>query len=116
MRLMSVSHTTAQVVAREKTVTRRLGWRFARVGDRVQLCEKVMGRRKGEEIVRICAVELVDVRRERLWLMDPADVEREGFPTWTVGDFVEFFCDAMRCAPDVEVTRIEWRYLEDNDG
>lgn len=26
---------------------------------------------------------------------------------------VEFFCHRMGCQPDTEVTRIEWRYLED---
>ncbi len=43
MRLMSVSLTEAAVRDRTKTVTRRLGWLFLRVGDRVTLCRKVMG-------------------------------------------------------------------------
>ena len=44
-RLMSVSHTEAQVRARTKTVTRRDGWRTVKVGDTLTLCPKVMGRR-----------------------------------------------------------------------
>lgn len=69
-RLMSVSHTEAQVVDRTKTVTRRLGWwedkngrRLLKPGDRLTLCRKVMGRKPGEPLVRLAEVEVVDVRR-----------------------------------------------------
>src|SRR6185369_769903 len=74
---MSVSLTEAAVVARRKTVTRRLGWLFAKPGDRITLCRKVMGRKPGEPIVRLAEVELVDVRREPLRAMPPSDVALE---------------------------------------
>lgn len=112
-RLMSVALTEDAVRERRKTVTRRLGWRFVKPGDRLTLCRKVMGRRKGEPLVRIAEVEVVDVRRERLDAITMGDVVREGFgaawytPAW----FVQFFMDHMDATPDTEVTRIEWRYL-----
>lgn len=112
-RLMSVSLTEDEVRARTKTVTRRLGWRFVRQGDRLQLCRKVMGRKPGEPLERIALVEIVDVRLERLDAITAAEVAREGFPEWTPEQFVEFFCDHMKVTPDTVVTRIEWRYLEE---
>lgn len=120
MRLMSVSMTEDAVRAEIKTVTRRLGWRFARVGDTVCLCRKVMGRKAGEPLVRIAEVRFVDVRREPLDAITDDDVLREGFtedhPDLPLGGtlaerFVRFYCGAMRCEPHREVTRIEWEYL-----
>lgn len=109
---MSVSLTEAAVVARRKTVTRRLGWRFAKPGDRITLCRKVMGRKPGEPLVRIAEVELVEVRRERLDSIDRRDLVREGFVGWSPDLFVEYFCRKMRVAPDTIVTRIRWRYVD----
>jgi hypothetical protein len=111
---MSVALTEDAVRDRRKTVTRRLGWRMLKPGDHLTLCRKVMGRRAGEPLVRICDVEVVDVRREPLWNITEEDVEREGFDRheWVASDFVEFFCEHMNCTPDTEVTRIEWRYLD----
>jgi hypothetical protein len=113
-RLMSVSFTEAAVAARTKTVTRRLGWRMVKPGDRLQLCRKVMGRRKGDPLVRLALVEVVDVNRQRLDSLTWADVEREGFPGQSPDWFVTFFCNTHRgCTPETEVTRIEWRYLDE---
>lgn len=114
---MSVQLTEQAVVERRKTVTRRLGWRHLRPGDRLTLCRKVMGRRRPdgtvEPLVRLAEVEVVSVRRERLEDMPLDDLAREGFPEWTaIRQFVEFFCQSMRCQPAAEVTRIEWRYLD----
>lgn len=119
-RLMSVSHTEAAVRDRTKTVTRRLGWRFLKPGDRLTLCRKVMGRAKGEPINRIVDVEVVSVRRERLSAIANEDVEREGGHQLALDDagrspadaFASWFAWAMHCHVDDEVTRIEWRYLE----
>jgi hypothetical protein len=108
---MSVALTEAAVRARRKTVTRRLGWRMLAPGDRLTLCRKVMGRRAGEPLVRICEIEVVAVRRERLDAISADDVAREGFTEMSAREFVAFFCAHMRCAPETEVTRIEWRYL-----
>ena len=110
---MSVSLTETQVRARTKTVTRRAGWLMLRPGDRLTLCRKVMGRRKGEPLERITDVEVISVRREPLNRITAADVAAEGFPDWTPGRFVEFFCGSHKgCTPDTDVTRIEWRYLD----
>ena len=61
-----MSLTEDQVRQRAKTVTRRVGWRMLRPGDRLTLCRKVMGRRPGEPLDRIADVEVTSVRRERL--------------------------------------------------
>jgi hypothetical protein len=111
-RLMSVTLTEQAVVERRKTVTRRIGWRFLKTGDRLTLCRKVQGRRPGEPLVRLAEVEVTSVRREPLSRIAPADVAREGFEPWRRRQFIEFFCESMRCEPATEVTRIEWRYLD----
>lgn len=114
-RLMSASLTEDAVVERRKTVTRRLGWKFLRPGDRLTLCRKVMGRKPGEPLVRLAEVEVVAVSREELWDISPEDVLREGFDSFSTSDFVEFFCAHMGADADTEVTRIEWKYLADDE-
>ncbi|WP_234795765.1 hypothetical protein [Mycobacteroides chelonae] len=112
-RLMSVSLTEDAVVARTKTVTRRLGWLNLKPGDRLTLCRKVMGRKQGEPLVRLVDVEVVSVYRQQLNAITREDVAREGFAGWTTRRFVKFFCDSHQgCDPWSEVTRIEWRYLD----
>ena len=112
-RLMAVSLTEPQVRARAKTVTRRAGWRMLRAGDQLTLCRKGMGRRRGEPLERIAAVEVTSVRRESLDAITAADVAAEGFPQMTPAQFISFFCRTHRgCGPGTEVTRIEWRYLD----
>lgn len=123
MRNMSVSLTEEAVVARRKTVTRRRGWCCLKVGDRVQLCRKVMGRKKGEPLVRIVVVEIVSTRWEPLRKMTDEveyglrECELEGFGNdprlrWPSA-FVEFFCAShgRDCTPETLVNRIEWRYV-----
>lgn len=126
-RLMSVAYTEPAVLTRTKTVTCRKGWwrdrngrALCKPGDRITLCRKVMGRKPGEPLVRICDVEVVSVRRESLWLLaDPtvtdyarAEVAREGLPGMHPGTFVtRFFASAQGIMPTDEVTRIEWKYL-----
>lgn len=123
-RLMSVSMTTDAVLAREKTVTRRKGWLFLKVGDRLTLCRKVQGRRPGEPLERLAEVEVVDVRRERLIRLlqgydepvayGPAEVAREGFPGMGVAEFVRrYFVVAQGMRWSDTVTRIEFRYLDE---
>jgi hypothetical protein len=81
-------------------------------GDQLTLCRKVMGRRRGEPLDRIAAVEVTSVRREPLDAITAADVTAEGFPHMTPADFIAFFCATHRgCQPASEITRIEWRYL-----
>ncbi|EUA17381.1 hypothetical protein I552_0582 [Mycobacterium xenopi 3993] len=45
-RLMAVSLTEAQVVARTKTVTRRMGWRNLAAGERLTFVPQGHGRRR----------------------------------------------------------------------
>lgn len=121
---MSVAFTEQAVRERRKTVTRRKGWwtdkngrRIIQPGDHLTLCRKVMGRKKGEPLVRIAEVEVVSVWRECLWQgvrNRPDEMEREGFPGMDPMTFVERY---FRRAQDIDfmddVTRIEWRYLDD---
>ena len=116
-RLISMALTEAAVLERRKSVTRRLGWRFAKPGDRLTTVRKSMGRRRKdgtlEPLVRFGDIELTDTRRERLDVITAEDVVREGFPSWTPEEFVAFFCEHMKCKPDTEVTRLEFRYLDE---
>ena len=111
-RLMSVALTAPQVRDRSKTVTRRDGWRFLKPGDRLTLCPKVMGFRRGERPERIVDVEVLSVRRERLDAITADDVAAEGLEI-TPAEFVSFFCETHKgVRPDSQVTRIKWRYLD----
>jgi len=137
-RLMSVSHTKEQVRARTKTETRRLGWwkdktgrQLVKVGDTLTLCEKVMGRRHActacdpghycgtccgfgyvvDPLVRICDVTVTDVRRERLCDITAEGVAAEGFPDWSPGEFVSFFCDTFGTHDATLLTVLAWEYL-----
>lgn len=125
-RLMSVSHTADAVIARQKTVTRRLGWLFLKPGDTLTLCRKVMGRKAGEPLERLAEVEVIDVSRVRLNQIDLDEIESEGVPAriwaassheWACEDcgplaWAEWFARQMGASStSIEVTRIEWRYL-----
>lgn len=103
-RLISVALTEAAVVDRSKTVTRRLGWRTLKAGDRLTLCRKVMGRRRRdgtvEPLVRLAEVVVVAAFREHLDSILPSDVVAEGFPGQTPEWFVMFFCNTHKgCTP-----------------
>jgi hypothetical protein len=73
-----------------------------------------MGLRRGESPERITTVEVVSVRREPLDAVTRADVAAEGFPHRSPTWFVMFFCSTHPgCTPQTEVTRIQWRYLDE---
>jgi hypothetical protein len=111
-RLMSVAFTEQAVRDRIKTVTRRKGWMFLKVGDRLTLCRKVMGRR-GAPLVRVAEVEVLSVSREPLSAITADEVAREGFPGMAPAEFIDrFFTEAQGIPPHAEVTRVEWRYLD----
>lgn len=113
-RLMSVSFTEAAVRARTKTVTRRKGWLFLKPGDRLTLCRKVMGRKPGEPLVRICDVEVISVRREPLIAVaEPGELEREGCGHLHPAVFHANYFVPQRIKWWDDVTRIEWRYLDE---
>ena len=117
MRNISFNLTPAQVKDRSKTVTRRLGWTFLKVGDILMACEKCMGLKRGEKIAKIGRIEVTNVRRELLSdLIDPlgygdAEAIKEGFPNLSGVGFVEMFRKEMGCK-NTMVTRIEFKYLD----
>lgn len=110
-RNMSFMLTTKQFIDQTKTVTRRPGWLFLKVGDILNGCEKCQGLQKGEKIVKLGQIRVVDVRREQLRKITEDDIKREGFPDMNWLEFVRFFCKHMGTKPHAEVTRIEFEYL-----
>lgn len=125
-RLLSVAFTEDAVRARTKTVTRRKGWwenkhgrRLVLPGDTLTLCQKVMGRKPGEPLIRICDVQVVDVRREPL-----ATITQPGRGTLRrsahlearmeegAREFVRRYFTPQGIEISDLVTRIAWRYLD----
>lgn len=111
MRLISFSMTTKAFLENRKTVTRRLGWGWLTAGTRLEACRKAMGLKKGEKVERYGEIEVVSVRREQLNAISQEDVLAEGFDAMAPEQFVERFCKAMGCQPDVLVTRIEFKRI-----
>lgn len=118
MRLMSFSHTTEQMRARQKTVTRRLGWLTLKPGMTLLAVEKAMGLGKGNHPKPIGELRVVSVRRERLDdLVDPArpgygeqEMVLEGFPGLDPQDFMlRYFVEHID--PSELVTRIEFEFV-----
>lgn len=117
---ISVALTEKQVLAREKDVTRRLGWLKLKPGTVLQPVRKSQGLKKGETVTKIGGpIRVVDVRREPLRrLLDDqayglAEVVREGFPGLMPQQFVAFFRASHRQVDiDEPLTRIEFEYLE----
>lgn len=122
MRNISFSHTTAQFRDRTKTVTRRKRWLSLQAGDQLMGCVKCMGLRQGETVQKLGPIQVVSAQREplRRMLDDPeygrAECVREGYPEMTPDTFVDTYCEAFRCTPDEDVTRIEYVYLEPPPG
>lgn len=132
---MSFALTTAQILSRQKTVTRRVGWTFLKPGDLIQAVEKGMGLKKGEKVRKLAVIRVVYVRPEKLhelWRCDEdfgaREMEREGFPGMPPAVFVDMFCASHRvvdsvefgtgrlryrkCEPGDEVNRIEFEYVD----
>ena len=122
MRNIAASLTEAQILERSKDVTRRMGWKYLKKGDRLQVCRKCMGRKPGEPLVKLAVIEVVSVRREKLRALTDdlnygfSECRREGFPLMTPRQFVEFFCASHKgCDRNTTVTRIEFLYIKDVD-
>jgi len=118
MRNLSCAVTAEQVIARTKTVTRRLGtfWACLKVGEKLCLVRKARGLRKGERVERLAVVEVVDVGAQALGCIihyGREELAKEGFPGMTPAEFVAMFRKMHKCEPDPLVTRIEWRYVDD---
>lgn len=111
--------TQAQIRARTKTVTRRLGWESLKPGTVLMGAEKCQGLGKGGKIKPLGLIRVTHVRREPLRRMVEdtaygyAETEAEGFPGRSPQGFIGFFCKSHKgCTPDSEVTRIEFEYLD----
>lgn len=111
MRNISFALTTPQFLNGSKTVTRRLGWAFLKPGDSLMACRQCQGIKAGS-LERFGEIEVVSVRRELLFEITQEDCALEGFPDVEPNDFVKMFCHHMKCDPDKEVTRIEFRRVE----
>lgn len=114
MRNISFSLTTKQFNDRTKTVTRRLGWKFLKPGDRLMGCEKCMGLKRGESPEKLHALEVVTVMREQLqhiYIHGDNEMAREGFPELSYEGFIQMFVSHMNCSDDAVVTRIEFKHL-----
>jgi hypothetical protein len=111
-RNISFALTTDQFLDGSKNVTRRIGWEFLKAGDVLCAVKQSQGLKKGEKVVRLGQIRVVNARFERLGAISLDDVGREGFYGRTPGWFVDFFCKANRCDPDTVVTRIEFERLQ----
>lgn len=115
MRNISFALTTPQFLDGTKDITRRMGWRKLRVGERLCAVEKCQGLGKGGKVKRLGIILVVGVRREPLSLMtdDPVygrvECGREGFLGMEPSDFVEFFRKSHKgCVSSSTVTRIQF--------
>lgn len=121
-RNISFSLTTEQIRNRTKTVTRRLGWKNLNRGEILNACVKCMGLKPGEKIIRLAKIRVTSVRRESLAELKrdihygTIEASREGFPNLSGEGFIAMFCGHMkRARPDIEVTRIEFEYVNENE-
>jgi hypothetical protein len=105
------------IKSRTKFVTRRDGWWFLNVGDRVQGVEKAMGLKRGEKVVKLDVIEIVSVRREPLLNIqnEPNGCGLEGFPEWNDDpqQFIDFYCEGTSKDARDDVNRIEFKYLDE---
>ena len=110
---MSFMLTTQQILDETKDVTRRLGWGKLTSQTQLNACEKCMGLKPGQKIIRLKVIEVVSVRWEPLSAIrdEPDGCKREGFPDLTPDQFIEMFNRHMGGGPDLMVNRIEFKYL-----
>ena len=109
---ISFAMTIDQVKNKTKTVTRRQGWKKLRVGEVLQPVEKTMGIKKGESVKKIGGlIRVTRIDRQKLTLIDQADVAREGFPDMKPYAFVKMYCRAYKINPAEYCNRIEFEYL-----
>ena len=118
MRRMSFMLTGPQMRDKSKTVTRRLGWRFAKPGMVVLAVSQCQGLKPGQKATIYGPIKIISTRWERLDEMldyKYGDIEatKEGFPELGGGGFVRMFCEHMKThiAPQLYVNRIEFEHL-----
>jgi hypothetical protein len=124
MRNISFMLTVPQILARQKTVTRRLGWWNLKPGELLCGVEKGMGLKPGEKIIRLATVRVIAHEPEPLRRMTDdleygrAECILEGFgdhPTLRDPEaFVRFFCSTHKgCSPDTVINRIAFEYVDE---
>lgn len=111
MRNMSFSLTTEQIHNKTKFVTRRLGWKFLKVGEYVQAVEKCQGLKKGEKVKKITVIKVVSIEMQRLNWITQKECYLEGFPKMTPKQFIKMFCNVNKCDPSTYVTRTKFEYV-----
>lgn len=114
-RNISFALTEPQFMDGSKTVTRRMGWKHLKPGDRLRAVRKAMGLKKGEKVHVLGEIEVVRVSREELCFIEhePGGTMREGFPEMTPEQFIDFFCKSHKhCTPETVITRIEFRRVK----
>jgi hypothetical protein len=115
VRNISFAFTKAQVLQQRKWVTRRTGWKSLKPGTLLCGVEKAMGLRKGEQVVELCTIRVLDVRRERLdeLIRHPAyglaEMVLEGFPQLSPEEFIRYFFEGVE--PSAFITRIQFEYV-----
>ncbi|SHN40407.1 hypothetical protein SAMN02787076_06242 [Rhizobacter sp. OV335] len=122
MRNMSFALTKAQIKARTKDVTRRMGWLHLNPGEQFRPVEKCMGLRPGEKVQPLEEpVTALGIRREQLRAMTDdecygrEECRREGFPDMTPAEFVAMFCKTHKgCTPETVISRIVFGYAAPN--
>jgi len=114
MRNMSFALTTEQVLEQTKSVTRRFGWKFLKVGDLVQPVLKSMGLKKGESIEKLgCPIRIIKVSTEPLYRITSEDCRMEGFPEFTPPEFVAMIMKHYKLKDqEAPVQRIEFEYTD----
>ena len=112
MRNMSFSHTIPQILDGSKDVTRRNSWWNLKPGDRVRAVKKSMGLKKGEKVEPLAELEIVSVRKERLYHVTDDDVRREGFPELNRFEFAKLVSKIAHCTVFDYINRIEFRVVQ----
>lgn len=120
MKQISFALTTAQFRAQTKHVTRRLGWFDLEPDDELMAVEKGQGLKKGEKVVQLGPILIVDVRMEPLIRIEREpeygrnEMILEGFPGLDPAEFVRKFSRSHHCHPHDQVNRIEYAYMRPN--
>lgn len=119
-RNISFSLTTRQFRERTKTVTRRNGWKNLKPGTVLCGCEKCMGLKPGQKIVRLGLIRVLEATQEPLRaLIDFPVYGRqeailEGFPEMSGEDFARMYIRHQGGDLETKRTRIRYEYLDDN--
>lgn len=98
MLVMSFYHTTTAMRSKQKTHTLRPGWKNLKAGDRVEAVVKYRGVALSDRQT-LGVIAITDVTRKPLNTITEEIIAREGFPGWTVPQFVQWYCMKMKVQP-----------------